>query len=279
MGSRSEGFFVGFNETKLYFQTWKPDGPSRGLIIITHGHGEHSESYIRLADALKNEWTLLAWDLRGHGRSEGQRGYAKSFLDYVRDFEMLWNQVLPTARMPGQPVIFFSHSMGALIQLKALGGLLGGEEQIQILSSPFLGLSMPVPAIKDRASYVLRYLMPHLTLDNEIDFNKLTRDPNVVAQFEKDSLRHSKISAEVYLGGQECQASVLARPEIWEGPLCMLLAENDPVVSTPINLKFYESLTDPKKQLTVFPDRCHELVNDLGREEVFAKIRDFLRPF
>lgn len=273
---RVEGFFEGHQEMKLFFQAWIPEVPSRGILVVTHGQGEHSESYQRLVDGLKEiNWTVLAWDLRGHGRSEGQRGFTASFLDYVRDFEMFWNQVVPLYRGEHQPV-YFSHSLGSLIQLKALSGLLCGEEQAQILSNPFLGLSMPVPSYKEIAAQIFRVALPHLTLSNEIRNEDLTSDPAVLEEFAKDSLRHHKISSEVYLGGQECQAEVLARPEVWTAPLLMLLSENDPVVSTRLNLEFFEKIPAGEKKQVVFADFRHELVNEIGRKKVFAIICEFL---
>lgn len=274
---RAEGHFEGFLETRLFFQTWEPEGPPQGLLVVTHGQGEHSECYNRLVEALADEgWLVLAWDLRGHGRSQGHRGFAGSFLDYVRDFEMLWNRVLPEYR-EGLPTVFFGHSMGGLIQLKALSGLMGGDKESQILSSPFLGLGLEVPLIKESAAHLLREFLPQVTLHNEIRDEDLTRDPEVLEEFRRDHLRHHKISAGVYVGATECQRSLLARPGIWKGPLLMLLAENDPVVSTKSNRVYFEGLTSPAKELAVFPDRKHELINDLGREEVFTRIIEFLR--
>jgi alpha-beta hydrolase superfamily lysophospholipase len=273
---RFEGFFEGFQETKLFFQVWETHRDPQGLLVVTHGQGEHSECYHRLVEALaETGWTVLAWDLRGHGRSEGQRGFAANFLDYIRDFESFWNQVLPLYRSK-KPTVFFGHSMGALIQLKSLAGFVGGESLPQILSSPFLGLSMQVPTYKEAAAVVLKNVVPQVTLSNEIRDEDLTRDPAVLEEFKTDTLRHHKISAGVYLGAQECQASVLSRPEIWKGPLLMLVSDNDPVVSTKTNLEFFERIKSPCKDCQVFENRKHELVNDLGREEVFDKIRTFL---
>ena len=273
---RSEGFFEGFNEMKLYFQTWEPEGPSRGLLVLTHGQGEHSECYLRLVNALESSgWTILAWDLRGHGRSEGQRGFALSFLDYVRDFEVFWKEVVSRYQTTN-PTVFFAHSLGGLIQLKAFSGIQGATSQAQILSSPFLGLALEVPPYKEAAAHVLRNWLPHLTLSNEIRNDDLTRDPMVLEEFSRDPLRHNKISSGVYLGAQECQPALLAKPQIWKGPWLLLLAENDPVVSTKVNLQFFERLEMQHKTCVVFENRKHELINDLGREEVFDRIRDFL---
>ena len=76
---RFEGHFKGSESNELFYQTWTPE-KVRGLFVITHGLAEHSECYHPLAKMLSDDgWLVYAWDLRGHGRSEGKRGYIKNF--------------------------------------------------------------------------------------------------------------------------------------------------------------------------------------------------------
>ncbi|MFN7727648.1 MAG: alpha/beta fold hydrolase [Bdellovibrio sp.] len=276
MLKRSEGFFEGVHQTKLYFQSWLPETPIKGLLVITHGQGEHSDCYHRLIEALAPMgWGFLLWDLRGHGRSHGQRGYVSSFSDYTRDFELLSRQVVP--RFTGAyPLVYFAHSMGALVQLSALGSIQDGNLKPQILSSPFLGLALQVPAVKEIGALFVRQLIPRLTLSNEIKNEDLSSDPEVLHEYERDTLRHKKISSGAYLGALECTQNILARPMIWRGRMLFLLADHDRVVSTRTNLNFIEGLSHANIEYQVFTNRKHELVNDLGRDEVFAKIRAFL---
>jgi len=200
MMKRSEGYFKGYQDIELFFQTWECEKP-KGWMIITHGLGEHSECYNRTAEALAaTGWSFFAWDLRGHGRSQGQRGYVGHFSDYVQDFEMLWSKTINKLREQG-PVVFFAHSMGALIQLKSLAEIPQGLSQTQILSSPFLEVSLHVPPIKTLAAKVFEHVFPFLTLSNEILDQDLSRDPDVLMEYHKDPYRHRKISPALYLGG------------------------------------------------------------------------------
>ena len=277
MWKRSEGFFEGYQDAKLFFQVWDPPAAANGLLVITHGHGEHSEAYHRLIKALEPlGYRILAWDLRGHGRSSGQRGYVASFLDYVRDFEAFHNQVVLKQKDEFPEPVFFAHSMGALVQLKALSSMMNGTQRTQILTSPFLGLALEVPQAKQIAAKFLQTLLPRVTLHNEINPVDLSRDLDVQNEYSRDFLRHRKISSAAYLGALESAESVLVKPDIWQGRMLILLAEQDPVVNTRVNLQFVEGLRRAQKTHHVFERRKHELVNDLGREEVFEKIRAFL---
>src|SRR5690606_35552325 len=118
MAKRSEGFFKGYDDIELFYQTWASDNPA-GTLVITHGIGEHSESYIRLADGLKHTpWEVYAWDLRGHGRSEGKRGVVKSFSEYYRDLHCFLELV--KEKNADRPTVLLGHSLGGLINIRGI---------------------------------------------------------------------------------------------------------------------------------------------------------------
>src|SRR6187399_430312 len=82
---RTTGNFKGYDGAEMYFRGWI-NGSTKGNIIVTHGMGEHSGSYERLADGLKDSgYDLLVWDLRGHGNSFGKRGVIRKFSEFSDD--------------------------------------------------------------------------------------------------------------------------------------------------------------------------------------------------
>lgn len=273
---RREGYFKGYAGAKLFYQLWTPPEP-RGLLTITHGQGEHSDSYARVVEALRPlSWEIVGWDLRGHGRSEGERGAAPSFDSYVHDYECFLAQVVDHHRA-GRKIAHLAHSLGGLIHLKVFLANPELRARPQILSSPLLGLSYPVTAHRNPFVKNLARLLPKFTVGDDLIAELLTRDPAVAAEFKKDPLRHGKISAEVYVGALEAIDAVLKRAELLDGPLLAVLPEKDLVVNSPATIAFVERASSPKKVLKVYSGRKHELFNDLGREEVFEVLREFLR--
>src|SRR5262245_59323457 len=116
---RHEGHFSGQDNTELFFQTWSKDEPAQGTVIITHGLAEHSECYNLLAKTLaENNWYVLAWDMRGHGRSDGKRGFAKDFSYYMNDLESFIRLVRSMKSVPQTPFVLFGHSMGGLVTIQ-----------------------------------------------------------------------------------------------------------------------------------------------------------------
>lgn len=279
MYKRSEGFFKGYQDINLFFQTWeKPD--AEGTIIITHGHGEHSESYHRLVKAFENDkWNFYAWDLRGHGRSEGHRGYVAEFDDYCRDYKIFLDQVMSQEKVRKGPVILFCHSMGGLIELKTL--IRNPDIQCAgiIASAPMLELSVAVPMIKSKGAVLLNRFLPKLTLGNELDNKMLTRDLDVIREYEQDALRHSRISSGAFLGFLEGFEWVRLRANEIKMPALFIIPENDPVVSSPEARAFFEKMGSTRKEIYVYPEAKHELINDIVRPTVFADIKKFLDSF
>ncbi len=279
MSQRSEGQFLGFDRELLYFQKWAHPH-AKGSLIITHGQAEHSGCYLRLVEALKPlALDIYAWDLRGHGKSAGLRGYAPHFSSYGDDFQFFLSKLTSQQGLMQKPLFLLGHSMGALIQAKTLSEHPKLPVTAQILCSPMFGISVHVPEYKNLAATYLQQLLPKLTLGNEIDFKDLTRDTSVLSEFHKDVLRHDRISSGVYIGSKNAMSELRARASQIEIPTLMLIAENDPVTNSTSAKEIFERLPNKEKKICIYPDRKHELFNDLGREEVFADLIEYLKKY
>lgn len=284
MLKQEEGSFRGAGGVKLYYQTWVLEGSSakaagavKGHVVITHGQGEHAGSYQRVAEALtQSQVKVWAWDLRGHGQSQGARGSLKDFSQYTQDYEIFLKRVVfPETQK--QPVILLAHSMGGLIQLQTVLDDEDLKELPQILSAPFLGVAIPVPGWKEKLSVLAYQVAPGIALDNGIKPEMLTSDPEVLKEFSRDPLRHTKISSGTFEGAKVAMDAVLGAADYFTGPMLLLGPESDPVVSTEKFLKFAHSVPKGKSELHQFQGRKHEIFNDLGREEVFDVVRGFIK--
>lgn len=272
----SEGRFKGVKNVELYFQAWTVPAP-RGTIVITHGHGEHTDSYKRVVEGLKNEnWDIYAWDMRGHGRSEGIRGFAETFDLYCDDFKIFLNQVRAIPGVLDRPLVYLSHSMGSLVQLKTIILNPALEPDAMVLSSPLVGLGVTVPPIKKFGAEWLKKLAPTVTMWNEVRNQDLTRDPDVIREFEQDPFRHARICAGVYLGFLESFPIVQKEAAQIHCPTLMQGTNKDPIISTPEALRLFENLGSSDKVLKIYDNAKHEIYNDIVREQVLQDLREFL---
>lgn len=168
--------------------------------------------------------------------------------------------------------------MGGLIQLKSLTSHPEWEFTAQVLSSPFMGLALKVPAIKEIGAHFLYNFLPKVTLGNEITDDMLTRDPEVLKEFPKDILRHHKISSGVFLGALDAMKFVQERASRLTLPTLLQIPSADQVVSSPDSQELFKNMKC-EKILKVYNDYKHEIYNDLGREKVYEDLRAFLKKY
>lgn len=283
MLKRSESFFRGYDGAKLFMQQWVTENPC-GTILFTHGQAEHSDCYSRLIQGFQNNpagknWNFIGWDMRGHGKSEGLRGYAKDVEEYILDFNHFIETCLKITGVSEKPVLLLAHSMGGLVQTCYLHAKDTLPFSAQILSSPLFGVSVPVPGWKDTGSTFVNLLAPKLTLGNEIKNEQLTRDPEVIREYEKDTYRHNKISSGVYLGFKREFSKISAYAQEITLPTLMHISDNDPVVSSPAALQFFENLKSSVKDLKIVEGGTHELYNDIVRDDVIDHVVQFCEKF
>lgn len=280
---RHEGHFAGYQGLDLFFQSWSTQravGP-RGTLVITHGIGEHSECYHRTAESLvPMGWDIFGWDLRGHGRSDGKRGFVGNFDHYARDLGFFLRHLEKTSQLKG-PFGLLGHSMGGLITLRHLLDEERGtpEPQVLTLSSPLIGVALTVPIVKDLAARALHRMLPSLTLFNEVKYEALTRDPEFLRGYEVDTLRHEKISPAVYLGMLENIALVKKNAGQIRLPTLIQAAGHDMIVSLPATKEIFPQLGSTEKELIVYEDSYHEIFNDLDRARVFKDLDAFLGKY
>lgn len=278
---RREGHFRGFGDCDLYYQSWTLGGSATATFVITHGIGEHSESYHHTATALAQKgYTVYAWDLRGHGRSEGKRGYVEDFRNYSKDLVLFLNYL--KKKKTSGPVVLFGHSLGGLILLRYLTDSdinSSGElkSQATVLSSPALGVTVEVPKIKDMAAGFLNKWWPTFTMFNELKNEDLTSLNDYLNAYDRDPLRHYRISAPLYFGMLEGFEFVNANADRVPGPLLLQAARKERIVSLPAIELFYDRLKASPKKLMIYEDSLHEIYNDLQKEQVIEDLDQFLR--
>ena len=95
-------------------RSFPPIGRPRAVVVICHGVNSHGGQYLwpagQLALAGLAAFTL---DLRGRGKSDGERYYVDDIADYVADVATVIR--LAKSRHPGLPVFLLGHSAGGVV--------------------------------------------------------------------------------------------------------------------------------------------------------------------
>jgi alpha-beta hydrolase superfamily lysophospholipase len=271
---RVEGYFRGHNDFELFYQSWTIEKP-KGIMIVTHGLGEHSECYQRLVEGIAPlEFSVYAWDLRGHGRSEGKRGVSRDFFDFCKDLESFIRFV--KKKEPELPVFQIGHSMGGLVVANALLKGIGSDLRGTIFSSPLFEVGLEVPKLKEMAGNVVSKWLPDLTLNNQIEYAQLSRDESVIDEYEKDHLRHDKVSTKLFSDMLESIKFALDHAVQIQVATLIQQAGHDTVVGVNGTRTFFSKLSSEDKTFLLYEGYLHEIYNDLGRERVYSDLMNWV---
>src|SRR6185312_6226737 len=98
----------------LFVRSWRDSSNARATVVICHGFNSHSGYYRWVgAQCAAAGFATYALDLRGRGKSEGERCYVDTFDQYVADVRAA--VALARQRDPSLPVFLLGHSAGGVI--------------------------------------------------------------------------------------------------------------------------------------------------------------------
>src|SRR5205807_8955778 len=82
--------FKGVGGLNIATKSWQSAGKPRAIMILVHGFNAHSGYMVWPAEQFAAKgFVVYALDLRGRGKSEGERFYVEKFSDYLGDVNKL----------------------------------------------------------------------------------------------------------------------------------------------------------------------------------------------
>ena len=267
-----EATFRSADGLAIAYRSWRAAGRPRGVVVIVPGFNSHSGYYAWAAERLTAlGMSVYAVDLRGRGRSDGERFYVARFADYVADVAGMVDRA--AARDPGLPVFLLGHSAGGVAAC-----LYAVEHQADLAGLVCESFAFQTPA-PDFALAVLKglgHVFPHahvLHLKNE-DFS---RDPAVVAAMNADPLiahetQPTQTMAELVRADERLRNEF---PEITL-PLLILHGTADKAAKASGSKAFFDAAGSTDKTLKLYEGHAHDLLNDIDKDVVMADITDWI---
>lgn len=269
-----EGRFSGHKKVNLYYQCWLPAREPKAILLVVHGICEHSGRYTNLVNYfVPKGYAVYGLDHRGHGRSEGLRGYVERFSDYLDDFKTFFDIV--RSEHGDTKIFLIGHSLGGTIATAhtvhhqhELAGLLLSGAALKIGSSwsPALiaigrMLSLPLPKMGVIA------LAP----------STISQDKDVVDAALNDPLCYQgKIRARL---GTELVKTIQELPQQmpWLNlPIMIMHGTADRICDPEGSQMLYELVSSEDKTLKLYEGFYHEIFNEPEREQVFADMEAWL---
>jgi alpha-beta hydrolase superfamily lysophospholipase len=266
--SQGEGWLKSFDGTDLFYREWVSGKKIASALVFVHGLGDHSGRHPHLVEAFTDQPIgLYALDLRGHGRSSGQRGFIRRWLEYREDVAAFVRLV--GRENPDKPLFLMGHSLGGFVVLEYALHHADGLRGV-IASSPAIG-EATVPAWKMALALLLSRLWPRFAMKQSWD-QAISRDEEVVKSSKEDPLTHSWGSAGLAAEYTKALEWTLSHAEDFRLPLLMLHGTSDAVVPTRAARSFIDRVGSEDKTLKEYEGGYHELDNDVDHRRVTADL-------
>jgi alpha-beta hydrolase superfamily lysophospholipase len=267
-----EETFEGVKGLKIYLRSWQPDGKPRAVLVICHGVNSHGGQYVWPAEQFaKHGLAVYALDLRGRGKSEGERFYVEDVADYVSD--VAGTIRIAKSRHPGLPLFLLGHSAGGVVSSTYV---LENQAELAGFICESFAFQVPAPGFALAAIKGLSHIAPRLpvlTLKNE-DFS---RDPKAVAALNSDPLTAHEVQPAITVA-----ALVRADERLREEfpritiPILIMHGTDDKATVYHGSEFFYQTAGSKDKTLKLYQEHYHDLLNDLGKEAVVEDITSWI---
>ncbi len=272
MAQAKEETFEGKGGLKIFLRSWQPPSAPRAVVVICHGVNSHGGQYLWAGEQLSAAgFVVYALDLRGRGKSEGERFYVENVADYASD--VAGTIRIAKSRNPGLPVFLLGHSAGGVVSCTYT---LDNQAELAGLICESFAFKVPAPdfalAIIKGLSYIAPRL-PVLKLKNE-DFS---RDPKAVQALNSDPLTQKEAQPAITVAALVRADERLKRefPRMTL-PVFIMHGTVDKATVPSGSQFFYDTAGSKDKTLKFYEGHFHDLLNDLGKEDVMADIKAWI---
>ncbi|WP_416669433.1 alpha/beta hydrolase [Egbenema bharatensis] len=261
----TEGTFAGKDGTSLYYQSWHPVAPPKAILGILHGLGGHSNLYRNIVQAIVPQgYAIYGMDLRGHGRSSGQRGYINQWTEFREDFDC-FRQLIATQH-PVLPCFVMGHSLGSIVVLDYALHDLDGLSGMILMAPPLKPVG--VPPLRLAIGRMVSQVYPRFTLNTGISHKAISRNPEVVAAYMNDPLRHTKGTARLVTEYFKTIQWIEANLHYLQTPILLLHGSADAIALPESSNFLFEQIQVADKEFRFYPEAFHDLHNDTDYQQV-----------
>jgi alpha-beta hydrolase superfamily lysophospholipase len=258
----------GSSGLKLHIRSWPAAGNARAVVVMCHGVNAHGGQYLWSGEQFaKAGFDTYALDLRGRGESEGERFYVESVAEYVDDVATTIG--LAKSRNPGLPVFLLGHSAGGVVSAtytldnqRELAGFICESFAFQVYAPGFA-----LAAIKG-----LSHIAPRLPV-LKLPLEAFTRDPAALAVLKADPLiAHENQPAATVAALVRADERLMDEFGKITIPVLIMHGTADKATVPAGSQVFFDTVGAKDKTLKLYKDHVHDLLNDIGKEQVMSDI-------
>lgn len=247
----------------------------KAVLLLQHGYAEYATRYVHeynqvIRHLLERDISVYAFDLWGHGFSDGIRGVVDvraAVADHITAREQLADVTVP--------VFLYGHSLGGFITVSSVVRQPAHVAGV-ILTSP--AIPHQPPRLFMRMANLLARFWPnsHAPIPSA-PVDGLSRDEVFIQRATDDPLiYHGELTNLVGATALEVAAQNDAHYPEWEAPVLLLHGDGDTWADVRGTQRFAEIVEDDDTTLVIYPDGRHQLLSDTDRDQVLHDILTWL---
>ena len=273
------GFVTSADQTRLFYRHWPAQTTWNGrVVVVLHGIGYHSAPYKIIADALNPQgMDVYGLDARGHGLSQGRRGYVGTANEVGADVESMIRFI--KEQRPLARIFLLGDSMGADLALnyakrnsRELAGLILLALALNLDLRQFLSLE----SLSLMPYFALAHREPVISLVGK-RLEDSSRDPDFIARRRVDPLAYKNVSFGYLLDVQRIVFGWRWKiaPRI-HAPTLLIKGGKDRVISHRECIAFDKLSASTDKCLKIYPEVPHTTLWDPETPEILSQVSNWI---
>lgn len=260
---------------KLFAWHMLPVSQPKAIVLLVHGHGEHSWRYMHWAKQFSyNGYAFFSWDHFGHGMSDGQPGHIRHYEQLLLEVDLAITKI--KEQFPSLPIILYGHSMGGNI---AINYAIRRDSNVKLLvvTSPWIELTYPAPRYIEILSRIMYSVLPFYPFKSPIKPEQISHVEEEVRKYATDPLIHSRITPRLYTSVVDAGLYALKNASRIKIPVLLMHGADDSITLPDATRRLAGRI--PNAIYVEWPGLYHEIHNEAVRNEVFIQIKDWIEKY
>ncbi|HBO37573.1 MAG TPA: hypothetical protein DD638_02810, partial [Pasteurellaceae bacterium] len=271
-----EHHFQTSDNVSIFYRHIPAKTESKKAIVLFHRGHEHSARILFLAEEIGlDDFHYFAWDARGHGLTEGERGDSPSIGRSVADVDEFIRHIQTEYQIESQHIAVIAQSVGAVLVSTWLHDY-APNIRCAVLAAPAFSVKLYVP-FAEQGLKLLYQWRGNFFVNSYVKAHYLTHNQERIDSYNKDPLIARAISVRILLGLYEAGRRVVEDAQAITTPIQLFISGSDWVVDKQPQYQFYNRLGSHIKERHIMDGFYHDTLGEKERYKALVEIKRFIQ--
>ena len=240
----------------------------KATILILHGLAEHYRRYDYITSKfIANNFNVYRYDHRGHGDSDGKRGYVNDTNTFVKDLKIIIDIVKEENQ--GLPLFILGQGMGGHIM-----SIIGGKYENLVDGMIFCS-----PLVCDYGDYTK---CNYNAYDSDFDFvsamsiHNLSHDYDFIQSYDEDELILKQVTVGIYNALSSSCSNIKDSLHKFKYPCLIFHGSMDTITDCEDSRFLFNNIISKDKEIRILNGLYHKLLEELIKDDIIIEINRWI---